>query len=58
MGTNWKLNAHAPRFGHWGRIPLIGLKLEWMRAADDVGGWVSLQAALLGFSASLTWWRA
>ncbi|MUV13565.1 hypothetical protein [Noviluteimonas gilva] len=55
----WSLNVHAPRLGHFGTFSLIGLKWNWCRydAPSNLGGWVSVQVALLGFSAALTYWR-
>lgn len=53
------LNVHRPHLGPIGRFSLIGAKVDWCCHDDlsDLGGWVSLQVALLGFSACLTWWR-
>lgn len=55
---HWSLNMQRPHFGAYGRFSLVNASVDY-GAADALSewpGWFSVTLALLGFSATLTYW--
>lgn len=55
---HWSLNLYPPHLGAFGRFSLVNLSVDYGSSdvLTDVKGWFSIQLALLGFSATLTYW--
>lgn len=46
-----------PHFDSIGRFQPLNTQVSWVIPNEWTDGWVSVQVALLGFSAALTYWR-